>query len=211
MNNYFDKLNEKHLPQEIKELEKYACEHHVPIIMKDSLLVILALMDLLKPKRILEIGTAIGYSSICMAYYTKGLIDTIERDDTMYEIACQNIARFKLNDYIKVHHDDALEIDINKLSEYDMIFIDAAKAQNIKFFEKFSPLLKPNGLIITDNLQFHGAIVDIDAQSKNVRKMVEKIDKYNHYLSELPNFHTIFINVGDGISITRRKQNEVDM
>ena len=55
MNNYFDKFNEKHLPQEIKELEKYACEHHVPIIMKDSLLVILALMDLLKPKRILEI------------------------------------------------------------------------------------------------------------------------------------------------------------
>ena len=117
----------------------------------------------------------------------------------------------KLNDYIKVHHDDALEIDINKLSEYDMIFIDAAKAQNIKFFEKFSPLLKPNGLIITDNVQFHGTIVDIDVQSKNVRKMVEKIDKYNHYLSELPNFHTIFINVGDGISITRRKQNEVDM
>ena len=117
----------------------------------------------------------------------------------------------KLNDYINVHHVDALEIDVNDLSEYDIIFIDAAKAQNIKFFEKFSPLLKPNGVIITDNLQFHGTITDLESQSKNVRKMVEKIDKYNHYLNELSNYHTIFINVGDGISITRRIKDETNM
>lgn len=211
MNNYFDQFNAKHFPHKIIELEDYAKEHHVPIIMKDSLLVILEIMDLIKPKRILEIGTAIAYSSICMAYYTKATIDTIERDDQMYKLACQNITEFKLNDYINVHHVDALEIDVNDLSKYDVIFIDAAKAQNIKFFEKFSPLLKPNGVIITDNLQFHGAITDLESQSKNVRKMVEKIDKYNHYLNELSNYHTIFINVGDGISITRRIKDETNM
>ncbi len=211
MNNYFDQFNAKHFPMEITKLEDYAKEHHVPIIMKDSLLVILEIMDIIKPKKILEIGTAIAYSSICMAYYTKATIDTIERDDQMYKLACQNIKEFNLNDYIKVHHVDALAIDNSMLSEYDVIFIDAAKAQNIKFFEKFSSLLKPKGVIITDNLQFHGAITDLESQSKNVRKMVEKIDKYNHYLSELSNYHTIFISVGDGISITRRIKDETNM
>ena len=98
MNNYFDQFNAKHFPHKIIELEDYAKEQHVPIIMKDSLLVILEIMDLIKPKKILEIGTAIAYSSICMAYYTKATIDTIERDDQMYKLACQNIAKFKLHD-----------------------------------------------------------------------------------------------------------------
>lgn len=211
MNNYFDKFNEKHLPQGIAKLEEYALTNHVPIIMKDSLLVILEIMDIIKPKRILEIGTAIGYSSICMANYSNAFVDTIERDDNMYEIACRNIEEFNLGDKITVHHVDALEIDNNALGMYDMIFIDASKAQNIKFFEKFSPLLNQKGIIITDNLQFHGAVLDASTQSKNVRKMVEKIDKYNHYLSSLDNYHTIFINVGDGISITRRINNESNM
>ncbi len=211
MNNYFDKFNKKYFHPNILELEKYALTNHVPIIMKDSLLVIFELMDLIKPKRILEIGTAIAYSSICMAYYKDVIIDTIERNDEMYELAINNIKTFNLENKINVFHEDALLIDNSKLAKYDLIFIDAAKAQNIKFFEKYSPLLNDNGLIITDNLQFHGTILDLENQSKNVRKMVEKIDKYNEYLSNLDDYHTIFINVGDGISITRRIKNETSM
>lgn len=211
MNNYFDKFNQTHFHPNIKELEEYASINHVPIIMKDSLLVIFSLIDLLKPKRILEIGAAIGYSSICMAYYGKTYVDTIERNNEMYLLAKKNIEDFGLKKQIKVFHEDALLIDNDKLSTYDLIFIDAAKAQNIKFFEKYSPLLNDNGIIITDNLQFHGAITDLSSQTKNVRKMVEKIDKYNAYLTSLTNYHTIFINVGDGISITRRKSNEISL
>lgn len=205
MNNYFDKFNQNHFHPNIKVLEEYALINHVPIIMKDSLLVIFTLIDLIKPRRILEIGTAIGYSSICMAYYGKTHIDTIERNSEMYELACQNIKEFGLSNQIHVFNEDALLIDNDKLATYDLIFIDAAKAQNIKFFEKYSSLLNDKGLIITDNLQFHGTITDLASQTKNVRKMVEKIDKYNAYLSGLTDYHTVFINVGDGISITRRK------
>ena len=204
MSNYFEQFNHKHFHPNINKLEEYAKNNHVPIIMKDSLLVILNLLAIIKPKNVLEIGTAIGYSSICMSYYSKCYVDTIERDDEMFNLASKNIVEFGLDKHITIHHADALEIDVESLSTYDIIFIDAAKAQNIKFFEKFSPLLNEGGLIITDNLMFHGAIDDLENQSKNVRKMVEKIDKYNNYLHNLTEYESIFINVGDGISITKK-------
>lgn len=210
MTSYFDQFNKKYFPNNIETLEVYAHEHHVPIILKDSLMVIFTLLSQVKPQRILEIGTAIGYSSICMAHYTGAIVDTIERDKEMYNLAIHNISKFKLQDKINVFCEDALIIDNSQLSTYDIIFIDAAKAQNIKFFEKYSPLLKENGLIITDNLLFHGAITNLDKQSKNVRKMVEKIDMYNKYLTNLPNFESIFLNIGDGISITRRINHETN-
>lgn len=204
MKSYFDQFNKKYLPYNIEVLEKYAQENHVPIIMKDSLMVILNLLSFIKPTRILEIGTAIGYSSICMAYSTNAIVDTIERDEKMYQVAINNIKNYKLDNKINVFFDDALLIDLNLLDTYDVIFIDAAKAQNIKFFERFSPLLREKGIIITDNLFFHGTITELDMVSKNVRKMVEKIDAYNHYLNELKDFETMFLPIGDGISITRR-------
>lgn len=205
MNEYFNKLNEKKLHPNISVLEEYAKEHNVPIVMKDSLFLILELIGMIKAKRILEIGTAIGYSSICMAYYSNAIIDTIERNEEMYNLAIKNIEVFSMSDNINVHFEDALEIDNSKLGTYDLIFIDAAKAQNIKFFEKYSVLLNEGGLIVTDNLLFHGAMDDLANQSKNVRKMVEKIDAYNQYLTNLEEYDTIFINIGDGISITRKK------
>lgn len=204
MNEYFNKLNETHFHQNIIELENYARENHVPIITKDSLNIILTILDLKKAVRILEIGTAIGYSSICMAYNTNRIIDTIERDHAMHQIAKTNIDKFGLSSQINLHLDDALLIDLNKLAKYDVIFIDAAKAQNIKFFERFVPLLKEDGIVITDNLLFHGAVEDQASQTKNVKKMAQKIDEYNHYLQKLTCFKTHFIDSGDGISITYR-------
>ncbi len=210
MKSYFDQFNQKFFPNEIEKLEEYAKENHVPIIMKESLMAIFSLLRELKPKRILEIGTAIGYSSICFAYYTNALVDTIERDEKMYQEAIENINKFKFEEKINVYFEDALMIDIEVLKHYDVIFIDAAKAQNIKFFEKFSPLLTKKGVIITDNLFFHGTICDLDKQTKNVRKMVEKIDQYNHYLTNLDDFETIFLPIGDGLGITRRIDHEIN-
>lgn len=206
MNNYFTDLNKVFLHPNIKVLEEYAKENNVPIVMKDSLFLILELLSIVKPKRILEIGCAIGYSSICMAYHSNACIDTIERNENMYQLALKNIEDFSMSHLINVFYNDALLIDNSLLSKYDIIFIDAAKAQNIKFFEKFSPLLNDGGLIITDNLLFHGAKDDYDNLSKNVRKMVDKIDLYNKYLQNLTDYETIFINIGDGLSITRKKK-----
>ena len=88
--------------------------------------------------------------------------------------------------------------------DYDLIFIDAAKAQSQKFFERFKDLLKPNGIIITDNILFHGLVENQEGLTKNVKKMVEKIDAYNKYLATLPDYRTIFLTTGDGLAITMR-------
>lgn len=139
--------------------------------------------------------------------YDKIRIDTIERNRFMYDEALKNIKLYQLDKRIKPHFADALDIDLECLGKfYDMLFIDAAKAQSEKFFKRFLPLLKEDAIIITDNILFHGCVENRENLSKNLRKMVEKIDNYNHFLLTLDDFETIFINVGDGLALTMRKK-----
>ncbi|MDD3392962.1 MAG: O-methyltransferase, partial [Bacilli bacterium] len=151
----------------IRELEEYAKTNNVPIMEKDG---IAFLIDNIKKhdiKNILEIGTAIGYSSIMMALVNSNIkITTIERDQDRYLLAVDNINKFGLQEQIKIICGDALETQV--MGIYDLIFIDAAKAQNIKFFEKYQDALKPGGVIVTDNLNFHGLrFADTNSLSKN--------------------------------------------
>ena len=139
----------------LKALEKYAEENNVPIIQKEGLNFILNYIKENKVKKILEIGTAIGYSAISMALIDKNIkITTIERNKEMFSLAKKNVKDFNLEKRINIIYADALEAEIK--DKYDLIFIDAAKAQYIKFFEKYKSNLKENGAIITDNLNFHG-------------------------------------------------------
>lgn len=207
MNNYFDDFNT--LPQNkiIKDMRKYAKANKVPIINDEGLVFILTLLNLIKPKKFLEIGTAIGFCSICAAFESEDLIiDTIERDKTMYEEAIKNIKLSKLDNRINIHFGDALDFDLNKLNlNYDIIFIDAAKAQYIKFFEKYEPLLATEGIIITDNLLFHGLVANKSSvENKNLRELVTKIDTFNYWLRKNKYFTTSFFNIGDGMSISKR-------
>jgi len=159
-------------------------------------------------KRVLEIGTAIGYSSISMALENEDIyIDTIERNEKMYQQAVKNVKDFELEKRINVIFSDALEVDEKSLAYYDLIFIDAAKAQYIKFFEKFTPNLLPGGVVFTDNLLFHGLeeVPREEIESKNVRALVRKIDRYNNYLKDIEGFKTTFIEVGDGVALSVRK------
>ena len=207
MNNYFDDLNILPNNKVISEMRKYAKTNKVPIINDDGLTLMLTLIDLIKPKKFLEIGTAIGFCSICIASYDNNiLIDTIERDEVMYEEAIKNIHSAKLNHQINVFHADALEFDISNLSnDYDMIFIDAAKAQYIKFFEKYELLLNDEGIIITDNLLFHGLVVNrSNIENKNLKSLVTKIDYFNYWLKKNKYYSTRFLNIGDGLAISRR-------
>ena len=207
MNKYLENLNRKQQIKDVTYLEEYAKINDVPIIEYDSLMVISALINTNKVRRILEIGTAIAYSSINMALLDNDIIvDTIERNEEMYQLAIKNIKDFNLEDQINVHFSDALEIDLNELkNEYDLIFIDAAKAQSEKFFNKFEPLLKNDGIIVTDNLLFHGCVENSEGQSKNVKNMVKKIDAYNNFLTNHEKFKTVFIDTGDGLAITTRR------
>ena len=188
----------------ITDLESYAKVNNIPIIQKDG---IAFLEDLIKKnhiKKILEIGSAIGYSAIKMALIDKEIkITTIERDLERYQKAVENIKEFNLTNQIDIIQADALDIEIT--GKYDLIFIDAAKAQSIKFFEKYKLNLKENGLIVTDNLNFHGLTSHPEnIHSKNLKALVRKINNYKEFLIQNKEFITKFYEIGDGISVSQK-------
>ena len=187
----------------ITSLENYAKENHVPIIQKDGLNFLIKYIKENNIKNILEIGSAIGYSAINMALVDKSIkITTIERNKEMFLLAQKNIKDFNLENRIKVIYGNALETEIKE--KYDLIFIDAAKAQYIKFFEKYKFNLKENGTIITDNLNFHGLANNVEEiHSKNLKALVRKINNYKQFLKENKEFKTIFYENGDGISVSK--------
>ena len=186
----------------LEELEKYALENNVPIMQKDGIYFLTNYIKENNIKSILEIGSAIGYSAIKMALVDNDIkVTTIERDIDRYNIAVKNINDFNLNDRIKIINADALDIELN--DRYDLIFIDAAKSQYIKFFEKFEKNLKTNGVIVSDNLSFHGLVEDDSkTNNRNTKQLVRKIRKYIDYLKENPNYKTTFYELGDGVAIS---------
>lgn len=192
----------------ITNLEIYAKENNVPIIQKEGLNFLIEYIKQNNVKTILEIGTAIGYSSINMALVSDDIqITTIERNEKMYKQAIKNIKDFNLENRINVIYGDALDTVIQ--DKYDLIFIDAAKAQYIKFFEKYKQNLQMNGTIITDNLNFHGlALHPEEIHSKNLKALVRKINNYKDFLINNKEFQTVFYEIGDGIAVS--KYNKMD-
>lgn len=190
----------------IEDLEKYAKEFHIPIMEKEG---IEFLTSYIKEhnhiQNILEIGCAIGYSAIKMALVRDNIhITTIERDQERYLKAVENVKAFHLEDRITILFKDAFDVIVNE--NYDLIFIDAAKSQYIKFFEKFTPYLNKDGVVFSDNLYFHGYTKQkTRIESKNLRQLVQKLRKYIVYLEENKNYVTEFYNIGDGIAITKRR------
>lgn len=207
MNEYFQNLNVLPTSKVIKDMRKYVETNKIPVINDEALLFFLHLLDVLKPKRILEIGTAIGFCVINLATYDENiLIDTIEKSEFMFSEATKIIKKAKLTERINVFLGDALDFELEKLApEYDIIFIDASKAQYIKFFEKYENLLAPDGVILSDNLLFHGFVNNTKMiESKNLRHLVEKIEAYNLYLAKNKNYDTKFFAIGDGIAVSRK-------
>lgn len=191
----------------LENIEKYAKENHVPIMLPDGIEFLCNYIKENNIKSILEIGTAIGYSAIKMALVDKDIkITTIERDEERYKLALENIKKFKLDNRIKVILGDALNTSIEE--KFDLIFIDASKGGSIRFFEKYKNNLKISGSIITDNLSFHGLVEDESlAITKNQKGLVKRIKKFIDFLDNNQEYTTKYINVGDKISISRRKQN----
>lgn len=191
---------------DIREIKKYALDHKVPIMVDDGIDFLTTFIIKHQINSVLEIGTAIGYSAIMMALTNPNLkITTIERDRERYLEALKNIKKFNLENRITLVFNDALEVNIEGC--FDMIFIDAAKGQNIKFFEKFESNLNNNGFIITDNMNFHGLVDKMDAEieSRNLRALVRKIRDYKTYLLNNSNYKVEFLNIGDGIALAEKK------
>ena len=189
----------------IRRLEEYAKANNVPIMLKDGIEFLTQYIKENNVKSILEIGSAIGYSAIRMALVDKDIkVTTIERDIERYNEAVKNIKEFNLEDQIEIINADALDFETDK--QYDLIFIDAAKAQYIKFFEKYKTNLKQDGTIISDNLDFHGLVKNPElTTNRNTIQLVKKINKYIEFLKENKEFKTEFISLGDGIGISKRQ------
>lgn len=191
----------------IRKMEKYADEKCIPIMEKEGIEFLSEFIKLNNIKNILEIGSAIGYSAICMALSGPDVtVTTIERDKDRYIEAVKNVKKMKLDSRITLVLADALEF--NTEEEFDLIFIDAAKSQYIKFFEKFAKNLKNKGFIVTDNIKFHGLVgEDKNKMSRNLRQLITKLERYVNFLKDNDEFKTRFFEVGDGIAISRRKKN----
>lgn len=197
----------------VTKMEKLAEKEFVPIMDLVGMEALLQLLRLSRPKRILEIGAAIGYSAIRMAQtLPETQIVTIERDEVRYQQAKGHVEEAGHTQQIQLIFGDALEVfeQVEAQGPYDLIFVDAAKGQYERFFTMYEPLLAKNGVIITDNVLFKGLVAEEQelVEPKRIRNLVKKIDHYNRWLMKHPNYVTSILPVGDGIAISKRRGEE---
>lgn len=190
-----------------QKLSQYAKDNHVPVMMEDGLAFLLDQVRQAKVKNFLEIGTAIGKTAIAVASLDPEIqVVTIERDPKMIEAAKINIAESGLASQITLIEGDANEVALPDFL-VDCIFIDAAKAQYQRFFAKYSPILSRNGIILSDNMNFHGMVDHPErTNNRNTKHLLKKIRMYREFLKSLEDFETTFMDVGDGVAVTRRKK-----
>lgn len=192
----------------LEEMEAYARDNGVPIMELAGIEALLQILRLQNPKAILEVGTAIGYSALRMSYAVPDAkIVTIERDEERLQLAEQFISRSGQDKEILIIKGDALEVEaeVSIHAPYDAIFIDAAKGQYKKFFELYSRYLHEDGIIITDNVLFKGLVCEDDIENKRIRNLVKKINDFNHWLMEHPDYHSVILPVGDGVAISKKR------
>ena len=193
---------------ELEKIKEKELENHIPIIMDDTLEVIAKILTEKKPKRILEIGTAVGYSAMCFSKYLAedGSIDTIERDEERIEEAKQNFKKVKVENKINLYEGDAVEILPTLNEKYDVVFIDAAKGKYPFFLKEALRMLKQDGIIFADNILYKGYVMS-DYNKHKQRTAVRNLREYIKETTENPNLKTEILEVGDGLAISKMKLN----
>lgn len=191
--------------EELAKIKEKALEEHIPIIMDDTLEVIAKILIEKKPTRILEIGTAVGYSAMCFSEYLaeNGRIDTIERDEQREETARENIKKVGVEDKIRLYEGDAVEILPTLNEKYDVVFIDAAKGKYPFFLEQALRMLNDNGIILADNILYKGYVMS-DYNKHKQRTAVTHLREYIKETTENPELETEILEVGDGLAISRK-------
>lgn len=187
------------------KIKNIALQNHIPIIMDDTLEVIANILKEKMPKRILEIGTAVGYSAICFSEYLEGnsTIDTIERDEERIIEAKKNIKALNLEHKINILEGDAVEILQTLNEKYDIVFIDAAKGKYPIFLKEAIRLLNDKGIIFADNILYKGYTLS-DYNKHKQRTAVRGLREFLKLLEENKNFETELLEVGDGLTISRK-------
>ncbi len=193
----------------LSELREYAEENHVPIIEEECEEFYNFLINTTKPKKILELGTAIGYSAISfsMNESVERLV-TVEINEDMVKIAKKNIKKSGLEDKIEIVHSDAYEYLVESSDTFDFIFIDAAKGQYEKYFDEAIKLLNRDGIIVCDNVLFRGMIANQELVKRRKITIVKRLRKFLKDIKDDDRFYSSIVPIGDGALLIRRKFEE---
>ena len=188
----------------LEEIKQEALKRYIPIIMDDTLEVVAKILEKEKPTKILEIGTAVGYSAMCFSKYLQygGKIDTIERDIERIQEAKENIKKVGVQDKINILEGDATEILPTLQDTYDVVFIDAAKGKYPFFLEQSLRMLKKNGIILADNILYKGYVLG-DYNKHKQRTAVRNLREYIKEVTQSKQLETKILEIGDGLAITR--------
>ena len=193
----------------LNEIEQYALETEVPIIRKSMQSLLKFLLTFSKPRNILEVGTAIGFSALLMSEYGPAdcHITTIEKYEKRIPIARENFARAGAQDRITLLEGDAIEILQELDGSYDLIFMDAAKGQYINFLPDILRLLSPGGLLVSDNVLQDGDIIQSRfAVTRRNRTIHARMREYLYELKHHPGLETVILPVGDGVTLSVKKE-----
>ncbi|MBQ4111045.1 MAG: O-methyltransferase [Clostridia bacterium] len=192
--------------EKFSEMEAYVKEHYVPVITKDTRRFLEVLLSIVNPKKILEIGCAIGYSASIFANASNAHITTIELEEEMVKLAKENIKKIGFEDRITILHGDAVDVLPTLTEKYDLIFMDAAKGQYTEFFRLCEPLLSDNGIIISDNILFKGLVGEknISKIDRSRRAIVRGLWKYLSDIMNSDKYKTSVLSIGDGVAITKK-------
>lgn len=190
------------------ELEKYAELNHVPIIHPEVAQLIRVLISITKPKRILEIGTAIGYSALVMASAMEkdGKVISIEKRDDMTGLAEKNIHDNGYSNMIEIIKGEAEEVLPNIDDKFDFIFIDAAKGQYMEFFPHCIRNLADGGIILSDNVLYKGMVASDELVLRRKKTIVKRMRNYLDYITSNKDLESSVIPIGDGVAITYKKE-----
>lgn len=191
---------------ELEKVKQKALQNHIPIIMDETLEVMEQYLKEINPRRILEIGTAVGYSAMCFTEFLgeDGKIDTIERESDRVKEARENIKNVGVEEKINIYEGDAVEILPTLNDKYDAVFIDAAKGKYPFFLKEALRLINPNGIIFADNILYKGYVMS-DYNKHKQRTAVRNLREYIKEVSENPNLETEILEVGDGLAVSKIK------
>ena len=193
--------------EEFLIVKERALENHIPIIMDDTLEKIKEILENTNPKRILEIGTAVGYSASCFAKYAQeAIIDTIELDEVRANEAIENVKKIGVSERINIFIGNAVEILPTLNNEYDIVFIDAAKSKYSIFLAEGIRMIKNGGIILADNVLYKGYVMS-DYNKHKQCTAVRHLREYIKEVTENPNLETEILEIGDGLAITKVNKN----
>nr|WP_297864450.1 O-methyltransferase [uncultured Acetatifactor sp.] len=210
---YIDSLDRGNTPF-LDEIEKYALAHQIPVVRKSMQSLLKFLLAARNPERILEIGTAIGFSALLMCEYgpENSRITTIEKDGNRIALARENFRRAGKEAKITLLEGDAAEILQNLEGPYPMIFMDAAKGQYIHFLPDILRLMGPGSLLVSDNVLQDGDVIQSRfAVTRRNRTIHARMREYLYELKHRPQLETVVLPVGDGAALSVMRDCAVDL